>query len=140
MVADFTLDVDAHRISGPDTTGYGLVFRTQRQGANDKASVRLVFYITPEGSFGLYLVNADGTSTVLQAKTSQRAVKVGDQSNHLTVTAKGDKVTLGINGTTVGTYTVQLTGAGGIGIHASNTNAAAEIEVAFKDLRLAPLP
>ncbi|HEX5501118.1 MAG TPA: hypothetical protein VFW96_00765, partial [Thermomicrobiales bacterium] len=74
---DFVLEVDARRAAGPDAGGYGLVFRRQPRG-NDAASVRYIFYVQPEGHFGLYLVRPDGSEQTLQAPTPSAAIKVGN--------------------------------------------------------------
>ncbi|HET8625772.1 MAG TPA: hypothetical protein VFL91_00020, partial [Thermomicrobiales bacterium] len=71
---NFVLEVDARRASGPDAGGYGLVFRRQPRGNNDAASVRYIFYVQPEGHFGVYLVRPDGSEQTLQAPTPSAAI------------------------------------------------------------------
>ena len=47
---DFTLEVEANRVAGPDTIGYGLVFRRQARKEGSAASERYIFYVTPQGA------------------------------------------------------------------------------------------
>ena len=139
---NFVLEVEGRRIDGPDSVGYGLVFRRQpRQG--DQASERYIFYVTAQGRFTLYQVMADNTSRTLRPLDAAGAgvIKVGDTPNRLRVTARGNQVTLAINGTDV--YTLNnatIAQAGEIGVFAKTPPGVDTAEFGFKDLQLSPNP
>lgn len=140
---DFTLEVEARRVSGDDSVGYGLVFRRQpRQG--DKASERYIFYVTAQGRFSLFQITPENTSRTLRpldAPGQAGVIKVGDVANRLQVTSRNNQIVLGINGTTV--YTLNnatITQAGEIGIFAKTPEGVPSAEFAFKDLQLKPMP
>jgi len=140
---DFTLEVEARRISGDDSVGYGLVFRRQpRQG--DKASERYIFYVTPQGRFSLFQITPENTSRTLRtldAPGQAGVINVGDAANRLQVTSRNNQIVLGINGTTV--YTLNnatITQAGEIGIFAKTPEGVPAAEFAFKGLQLKPAP
>ena len=68
---DFTLEVEARRVSGDDSVGYGLVFRRQpRQG--DKASERYIFYVTAQGRFSLFQITPENTCAHLATARRHR--------------------------------------------------------------------
>lgn len=140
---DFTLEVEARRVSGDDSVGYGLVFRRQpRQG--DKASERYIFYVTAQGRFSLFQITPENTARTLRPldATSQAGViKVGDAANRLQVTSRNNQIVLGINGTSV--YTLNnatITQAGEIGVFAKTPEGVPLAEFAFKGLQLKPAP
>ncbi|HEX5502596.1 MAG TPA: protein kinase, partial [Thermomicrobiales bacterium] len=137
---DFVLQVDAHRTAGPDAGAYGLVFRVQPLGANDKSRARYIFYIKPDGYYAFRVVNADGTETYIQDETKTPAIKQGDATNHLTVTCQGGQVALAVNGQTVGTFKAQITSPGEIGIVVLTPPDAAGMEAAFSNLTISTGP
>ncbi|HET8628106.1 MAG TPA: protein kinase [Thermomicrobiales bacterium] len=137
---DFVLQVDAHRTAGPDAGAYGLVFRVQPLGANDKSRARYIFYVKPDGYYAFREVHPDGTETYIQDETKSPAVKQGDATNHLTVTCKGGQVTLAVNGQTVGTFQAQITSPGEIGIAVLTPPDAAGMEAAFGNLTVSTGP
>ncbi|HET8628105.1 MAG TPA: hypothetical protein VFL91_11825, partial [Thermomicrobiales bacterium] len=108
----------------------------QPRGNNDAASVRYIFYVQPEGHFGVYLVRPDGSEQTLQAPTPSAAIKVGSATNHLAVACQGDKITVSINGQAVGTYTATVLNAGEIGLYASSPTNTGNLEAVFTNLRL----
>ncbi len=140
---DFTLEVEARRVSGDDSAGYGLVFRRQqRQG--DKASERYIFYVTAQGRFSLFQITPENTARTLRpldATSQPGVIKVSDASNRLQVTSRNNQIMLGINGTTV--YTLNnatITQAGEIGIFAKTPEGVPSAEFAFKGLQLKATP
>lgn len=135
--ANYVLEADARRISGTDDGEFGLVFGRQPRDPNAQASVRYVFFITSSGDFGLTLINANGQETTVQARTASPAVRRGDAINRLTVTCRGQRVTLAINGQVVGNYTVPETTDGQIGVLVAGV---AGTETGFRNLRVAPAP
>lgn len=140
---DFTLDVEAHRIAGPDTIGYGLVFRRQARQEGAAASARYVFYLTPQGRYSLIQINTDGTQRTLRpldAPGIPSMIAVGGGTNRLRATCQGAKITLAIND--VGVFTLNdatITRGGEIGVFAKAPPGVNEMEVAFRRLILTPL-
>lgn len=139
---NFVLEVEGRRISGPDSVGYGLVFRRQpRQG--DQASERYIFYVTAQGRFTLSQVTADNTSRTLRPLDAAGAgvIRVGDEPNRLRVTARGNQIILAINGTDV--YTLNnaaIAQAGEIGVFTKTPAGVPTAEFGFKNLQLNPNP
>lgn len=136
--ADFVLEVEGRRVAGPDTTGYGLVFRRQPRGSNpNEVSARYIFSITTEGTFSLILVNPNGSDETLQPSIPSPAIRRGNEINRLSVTGRGDQITLAINGQAVGrTYRATVLNAGEIGVYVEAPPNANGVVVGFKDLRL----
>jgi hypothetical protein len=140
---NFQLDVEAYRVSGPDSLGYGLVFRRQ-EPQTGKVSERYIFYVTPQGRFTMFQVTPDNTQKTLRqldAPAQPGVIKVGSEPNHLTVTCQGTTITLAINGTEVFTLTnASITQPGEIGVFASIPLGGESMEVAFRNLQLTSLP
>jgi hypothetical protein len=137
--ADFVVEVDARRVAGADQGGYGLAFRYQPPGRAGTAQPRFVFYVTPAGSFALYLVTANSGRQVLQPEQPSPAIKRGDAANHLAVTCRGGTIVLAINGQTVGVYSTALVTAGEVGLAVVNADQNDSTEAAFSNLRVVPL-
>jgi len=140
---DFVLEVEANRIAGPDTIGYGLVFRRQARKEGTAASERYIFYITPQGRYSMSQVNADKTQRTLRpldAPGIPSVIAVGDGTNRLRVTCQGAKIVLAINGVEVFTLNnATITQGGEIGVFAQTPLGVADATVAFRRLTLTPL-
>lgn len=140
---DFTLEVEANRIAGPDTIGYGLVFRRQARKEGAAASERYIFYVTPQGRYSLFLVNADNTQRTLRpldAPGIPSVIAIGDGANRLRATCQGAKIVLAINGVDVFTLNNATIMQGGeIGVFALTPAGVADATVAFRRLTLTPL-
>lgn len=140
---DFTLDVEANRLTGPDTIGYGLVFRRQARKEGAAASERYIFYVTPQGRYSMFQVNADNTQHTLRpldAPGVPSVIKVGDGTNRLRVTCQGAKIVLAINGVDVFTLTnATITQAGEVGVFVLTPVGVADATVAFRRLTLTPV-
>ena len=142
--ADFRLDLSIQRVAGPASGGgYGVLFRALPQGANETVSPDFAFLVRPqEQSFALNQLSPSGRATNI-GKGTTTAIKVGDAVNHLEVIAEGTQITLGINGTTVGTYPVTMTQAGAIGLIVSSPPqppGTVGMSAAFTSLQVSPLP
>jgi hypothetical protein len=139
-LANFQLDVDARRVGGPDQGSYGVTFRVQAQGPTDKTAARYNFLVHPDtGSVGLTWTDANDVGKVVVPRTTTPAIKKGDGTNHLTVIARGDMVTLIVNGQVVGTYHAEQTEAGAVGlivINPANAIATTGMAAAFSNFRL----
>ncbi len=135
---DFTLEAEARRTAGPDTGAYGLTFRYQPREPDARYAVRYAFLITPQGFYGLELLNKDGSIQRIQPFVFSPAIKRGDAPNRLTVICQGDKITLAANGQELGTYTAPVVNPGAIGIAARTPRDVQEMEAAFSNLRVFP--
>jgi hypothetical protein len=140
---NFTLEVEAYRVDGPDSLGYGLVFRRQ-EPQSGKFSERYIFYVTPQGRFSFFQVSPDNTRKTLRqldAPDRQGVIKVGSEPNHLKVICQGTTITLVINDIEVFKLTnAAVIQAGEIGVFATAPVGVKAMEIAFRDLRLTPLP
>lgn len=134
MVTDFKLAVDARRASGPDTSGYGIMFRRQ-PGVG-----YYYFYVWVDGNFSLALVREDGSQEVIQAPRQSDYISLGDSTNRLGLEVQGSRVTIAINDTPIGTYPLTVTGPGQIGLAAlapaDGTPGDPGIDAAFSNLTL----
>lgn len=142
--ADFRLDIEARRVTGPANGGtYGVVFRARPAASGDRAVAQYNFYITADGTFALNLLPPTGPAVNVAPRTTSAAINIGEAANRLTVICRGDRITLAINDQTVGTYEAALQGAGAVGLYIANpTNPSGPtgMEVAFKNLRVSALP
>lgn len=140
-VADFVLDIDAKLTAGPDAGRYGVVFRVQPKGANDKGRMYYGFLIDGQGHYELVRGETDNSDTFVQESTAAPpgVIKSGINAvNHLTVTCKGDKITLAVNGTTLNTYTATIVQPGNVGLGLNALPSINGVEASYKDLRLSP--
>ncbi len=140
-IVDFVLDIDVRLTAGPDAGRYGVAFRVQPLGANDKGRVFYEFVIDGQGHYALALTKTDNTLISLQQITAAPpgVIKGGINAvNHLTVTCKGDKITLAVNGTTLNTYTATLVQPGSVGVSISAPSSINGVEASYKNLRLSP--
>lgn len=140
---NFTLEIEAYPVDGPDSLGYGLVFRRQAPQTG-KASERYIFYVTPQGRFSLFQVtpdNARKTLRQLDAPDRQGVIKVGKEPNRLKVICQGATITLLINDIEVFKLTnAAITQAGEIGVFATAPVGVKAMEVAYRNMVLTPLP
>lgn len=141
---NFTLEVEAYEVDGPDSGGYGLVFRRQPKPSDKPASERYIFYVTPQGRFKFFQVAADNTQKVLRqldAPSQPGVIKVGKEPNRLKVTCQGTTVILAINDIEVFRLTNATIALGGeVGVFATSPTGASLMEVAFRKLQLRPNP
>ncbi len=90
---DVSIEVDAHKNSGPDDNDYGIICRYQDSDH---------FYyaiITSDGLYGIVKVTAEDT-TILGSDQfgSSDLIKPGFETNHIRFDCVGDKLTLYVNG------------------------------------------
>lgn len=140
---DFRLDINARRIAGPDNGVYGVVFRIQQPVAGATTFERYNFTVTPDGFYSLTLIKTDGSATIIAPRTASPTIKKGDATNHLTVIAKGNQITLAINDETVGTFSGPVVGPGVTGVYVGNppnSVAADGMEAGFSNLRISAAP
>ena len=133
--ADATIDVDVRRAAGGSSTSYGLALRVQPRGANDLYNAHYDVTISPSGSFAVfYRGTQDGQVVTLQNWTDSTAIRLGNATNHLTVTLKGSTMTVAINGHVVGIYNDIATAGGWVGVDTDTYNNL--ITAVYSNLRV----
>jgi serine/threonine-protein kinase len=121
---DFGAEVEAQAM-GSDYAEYGLIFRIS--GSGDNRSY-YTFAVTTNGKYYLQKrVDGQWADTDPVSPTASAAVKTGNNKNVLRVLARGDKITLYVNGTLINTVKDDSVASGKIGAFAAtgsdNTNA-----------------
>jgi hypothetical protein len=91
---DFTLDVDATKVDGPDDNGIIIIFRMADKQNYDR------FDISSDGYYSLSKAR-NGVPTVVSnfPINTSPAIKTGTATNHITVIAKGGTYSFSVNGT-----------------------------------------
>jgi hypothetical protein len=140
---DFTLSVDARQLTGPSGGTYGVLFRALPKGPGDLTNAG--YYLGIDASkpeVFLIWTAADNTGHVLARKTVA-AIQQGDGVNHLQAQVSGNKITVTVNGTLVGTVTGPSTAPGAVGIIVVNPQQPAGPAgegAAFSHLVVTPAP
>ncbi len=144
QLKDFQLDVDAHRVAGPERGSYGVTFRVQPQGPNDKTAASYNLLVHPDtGTIGLTWTDANDVGKTVVPRTAHPAIKKGTETNHLTVIARGDMVTIVVNEQTIGTFRVEQVAPGAVGliiINPANGGTPTGMTAAFSNFRLSGPP
>ncbi len=109
---DFVIEVDAHRVDGPEDNEYGIITRVQ-----------------PDYSFYLFSISSTGHVSIqkqiageweyLVAWTASPAVRQGGEINRLRVTCQGAKLRFFVNGQPVAQADDDSFRSGNIGLLAS---------------------
>ncbi len=125
---DFGAEVEAQAV-GSDYTEYGIIFRIT--GSGDKRSY-YTFAVTTDGKYYLQKrVDGEWADTDPVRPTASPAVKTGNNRNTLRVLARGDKISLYINGTPVATVKDDSIDSGKIGALAATGSNNANAQVTF---------
>lgn len=125
--ADFTLDVDATQVEGPDDNGYGVIVRY----VDDRNFYRMD--ISGDGYFDVLKYKA-GKWIKLQDWIESTAIKAGAATNHLQVTAKGNQLIFNVNGQKLFSFTDDDFKQGNIGLTAGTLFDHTGVHVAFDTL------
>jgi len=139
---DFALDIDGQALAGPAGGSWGILFRAQPQQPGDNTNSRYDLIITPsKQEISVNWTSADGHGKVLALATIP-ALHTGEAVNHVQLTARGDRITVAINGQTIGSATGPSTTPGAIGLIVlqPTPQAGAAMAVAFSHLVVAALP
>lgn len=129
---NFTLDVDAAQVEGPDDNHYGVIVRY----ADDKNFYRLD--ISGDGYAGISRYR-DGAWEVLVDWKESEAIKQGATTNHLRVVADGPQLAWIVNGTTVAEVADADILSGDIGLTAGTFFDQAGVHIAFDNFEVTPL-
>jgi len=113
--SDVNVSVDAQEVSGPTTTGYGIVFRRVSAGNYYR------FLIDSNGKW-FFDKCVGGSCTTLTDFTANAAIKGGlNTKNTLRVEAKGSHFDLFVNGTQVGTQDDTTFTSGEVGLEGGDS-------------------
>lgn len=125
---DFVIEVDAHRVDGPEDNEYGIITRVQ-----------------PDDSFYLFSISSTGSVSIqkhiegeweyLVEWTASPAVRQGGEINRLRVTCQGPKLRFFVNGQPVAQADDAGFRSGNIGLLASAGDIGGVV-VAFDNLRV----
>lgn len=128
---DVVIEVDAHRVDGPEDNEYGVVARYQ-----------------PDDSFYLFSISSTGHASIqkhigdeweyLAEWTPSPAVRLGGEINRLRVTCQGAKLRFFVNGQAVAEADDASFRSGNIGLLASASDIGGVV-VAFDNLRVRAL-
>jgi len=131
-IDDFILDVDATQVDGPDDNHYGVIVRY----ADKKNFYRLD--ISGDGYYSLQRLKNDEWEKLADWQESG-AIRQGAATNHLRVIAEGPKLTLIVNGTTVGQIEDADILVGDVGLAAGAFYDQTGVHVAFDNFEVNPL-
>lgn len=121
MPDDVVVEADAHKVSGPDATEYGVIFRVTND-ADD-------FYgFTIMGNqYSLFYHTAGGNYADLIPWTRFNAIKTGTAFNHLKVIAQGNQIALYINDQWLTTLTDKSSTQGTVGFFAGVSKGTGKV-------------
>lgn len=127
-LTDLSMTVSVQQTSGPTTHAFGIAFR------HDTPKNYYFFGIDGRGRFTLTVVINDVRHVVIPF-TASRVIHQGLHStNQLQVIAKGQTITLLVNGSAVGQATLSTFARGTVGLRGINDG-----EVLFHQLSIAPV-
>jgi len=124
---DFTLEVEAAQLGGPDDNSYGVLARY----VDDRNFYR--FDISGDGYFAVNK-RKDGRWLTLQDWTASPAIQPGRAVNRLKLTARGSTFTFIVNDQTLTTFTDADFPQGSIGLTAGTLFDNAGVQIAFDNL------
>ena len=130
--ADFALEVDARRVSGPMSNEFGVLVRYQP--ATDEF---YLFAISSDGSYAVEKYQANEWQKLVDW-TESAAILQGETVNRLRVTGQGDNMRFFVNGEPLTQVTDAAFRSGSVGLFAS-TGDKGGVAVAFDNLRVRSL-
>jgi hypothetical protein len=132
MLSDATIEIDASPIPGQAKTEYGLKIRLQGNGDCYQLTVG------SDGSVGLWRVMGQARLALIPKQAFAAVKKEG--ANHLTVTFKGDRISVWINNSLLGAVTDSVFPTGLFALHASSSLDAGGVTVYFDNFRIWSTP
>jgi hypothetical protein len=124
---NFTLDVDATQLDGPNDNSYGVIVRY----VDDKNFYRLD--ISGDGYYAI-TKRKDGAWIKVQDWIEAEAIHKEKATNHLQVVAKGNQFAFNINGQPVATFSDGDFKQGDIGLTTGTLFDNAGVQIAFDNL------
>lgn len=122
--SDFSYQIKATKVTGPDKWGYGIIFRAQDVDNGYE------FAVSGLGDYYVGKVES-GTYQDILKWTVNSAINKGNATNILQVTAKGNTLSFYVNGTLLTTITDSTFTSGHVG-----TLAYAQVLTEFDDLKV----
>ena len=130
--ADFALEVDARRASGPPDNEFGVLVRYQPE-----TDEFYLFAISSNGFYSVQKYQANEWQKLVEW-TESAAILQGEEVNRLRVTGQGDKMRFFVNGEPLTQVEDASFRSGSVGLLAS-TNKKGGVAVAFDNLRVRSL-
>jgi hypothetical protein len=130
--ADFALEVDARRVSGPLDNEFGVLVRYQPE-----TDEFYLFAISSNGFYSVQKYQANEWQKLVDW-TESTAILQGEDVNRLRVTGQGDKMRFFVNGEPLTQVEDASFRSGSVGLLAS-TNEKGGVAVAFDNLRVRSL-
>lgn len=130
--ADFALEVDARRVSGPLDNEFGVLVRYQPE-----TDEYYLFAISSNGFYSVQKYQANEWQKLIEW-TESTAILQGEDVNRLRVTGQGDKMRFFVNGEPLTQVEDASFRSGSVGLLAS-TNEKGGVAVAFDNLRVRSL-
>ena len=130
--ADFALEVDARRVSGPLDNEFGVLVRYQPE-----TDEFYLFAISSNGFYSVQKYQANEWQKLVDW-TESAAILQGEAVNRLRVTGQGDKMRFFVNGEPLTQVEDASFRSGSVGLLAS-TNEKGGVAVAFDNLRVRSL-
>ena len=130
--ADFALEVDARRVSGPLDNEFGVLVRYQPE-----TDEFYLFAISSNGFYSVQKYQANEWQKLVEW-TESAAILQGEAVNRLRVTGQGDKMRFFVNGEPLTQVEDASFRSGSVGLLAS-TNEKGGVAVAFDNLRVRSL-
>jgi hypothetical protein len=127
--ADFTLDVDATPLAGPDDNDYGVIVRH----VDDDNFYR--FEISGDGYFNVQKRQKGKWEKLIPDWTASESIRKGKATNHLRVVGAGSGLTFYVNQTLLIQITDVSFSRGAIGVLAG-TLAEPGVQVAFDNVQV----
>jgi hypothetical protein len=118
ILQDVVVNASFRKVGGPPGGGYGIIVRDQGPGPRDGANQQGRYYVLEvgdKGEVGIWRREGDRWVDLLPWQRSD-AVKPANATNELTVRAIGDRLSLSVNGTEVGTRADGVLAVGNVGI------------------------
>jgi len=129
LFTDFTLEIDARLINGPEGSCYGVIFRVQHTEIEN-------YYRFLVSEDGYYVVGTKTKDvwTVLQDWKKSAFIKEGNNTNHLKVVCQGSQIEVYVNGHHLATVTDDSFAEGYVGMIVDTPEPDAR--VAFDNIKV----
>jgi hypothetical protein len=128
--SDFTLEVEASQVAGPNDNGYGVLLRYV------DSDNFYYFEISGDG-YWEFSKQYEGEWHTFVEWTKASAIRQGQAMNRIRVSCEGEVFTFFVNGTRVGEYEDSTFPEGDIGLAVSAYEAGG-VDIAFDDLKVEP--
>jgi hypothetical protein len=127
VYGDVQVEVDAHKLSGPDANEYGVVCRVDYDAGSLYAGV-----VTSDGQYAIYKSIDEGPLELvgMAAMGFSQSVNQGEATNHIRFDCIGNTLTLFANGTQLAQVSDDTLTSGEVGLYAG-TSDPGNVEILF---------